>query len=648
MLPKSITKFVKLLLILAPPLLIGILIFRNGVDVPVLDEWDGTAPLFEKMADGSLGFGDFYAQHNEHRIFFPRLIFFALGRLTHWDIRAELWVIFLLTLVCLFNIWQIARRGAASQKRRLGTLNPDLLPMGEPTAFPEKLREQQLVSQSLPLGETPTIVPVRLGPSWDWQKTEGDFQTSSNTFWLLFAASLLLFNPQNVANFLWGFQVGFLLPLACVTACIWTAAYLRYPFNFLAAIILCTICTFSIGGGFTSWLLTTPLLLLAQTHSTSSISRKWWATWIFLFCAELLLFFWGYHKPPNHPPVWWFLRHPIVAAEYILLFFGGPFSHGTNLSSIAVGLSIGGLLLVMLLIAAFYIWTQRPDRNLLAEVLPWFVLAMVSLNYAILIMVGRAGLGPNQARAPRYLPFAVMLPIALLALAPLIYRHWAPSTSTGRRWLAKGAFAAAILVLTVFTCAGSLASLPFWPILRQLGAYRKSLITFVNVLPVTDELRDAVFPWPERVQASVNSLNRIRYWRPPLSQSNRISDSANGVDEDAAGAFQFNNREAGWINANGWAFLANERRPADAILITFDNADARGNPRVCAIARVGSSDELDNFRGAWDASALPSRWRARFSRDRLPKGQHCYLEAWAFNVAENRAYRLPGDAFFLW
>lgn len=606
MLPKSITKFVKLLLILAPPLLIGVLIFRNGVDVPVLDEWDGTAPLFEKMADGSLEFGDFYAQHNEHRIFFPRLIFFALGRLTHWDIRAELWMILLLTLVCLFNIWQIAQRGTASQKGQLGNPHSNRFAMGEAGA------------------------------------------SSPNTFWLLFAASLLLFNPQNVANFLWGFQVGFLLPLACVTACIWTATYLRYPWNFLAAIILCTICTFSIGGGFTSWLLTTPLLLLAQAQSTSSISRKWWATWVFLFCSELLLFFWGYHKPPNHPPVWWFLRHPIVAAEYILLFFGGPFSHGSNLPSIAVGVSIGALLVVMLLIAAFYMWTQRSNRSLLGEVLPWFVLAMVSLNYAILIMVGRAGLGPGQARAPRYLPFAVMLPIALLALAPLIYRHWAPSTSTGRRWLAKGALAAAILVLTVFTCAGSLASLPFWPILRQLGAYRKSLVTFVNVLPVADELRDAVFPWPERVQASVNSLNRIGYWRPPLSRSNRISDIANGVDEDAAGSFQFNGGEEGWINGNGWAFLANERRPADAILITFDNADTRGNPQVCAIARVGSSDEVDNFRAVWDASALPSRWKARFSRDRLPKEQQGYLEAWAFNADENRAYRLPGDAFFLW
>jgi len=57
--PKTVATFIKGLLILAPPLLIGILIFRNGGDVPVLDEWDGTAPLFEKMADGSLGFGDF-------------------------------------------------------------------------------------------------------------------------------------------------------------------------------------------------------------------------------------------------------------------------------------------------------------------------------------------------------------------------------------------------------------------------------------------------------------------------------------------------------------------------------------------------------------------------------------------------------------
>ena len=100
------------LLIAAPPLLIGLLIFRDGVDIPFWDEWDGTAPLFEKMAAGTLGFADFFAQHNEHRILFPRLIFFGLGRLTHWNVRAELFVIWFLALVCLFIIWQMTRRSS--------------------------------------------------------------------------------------------------------------------------------------------------------------------------------------------------------------------------------------------------------------------------------------------------------------------------------------------------------------------------------------------------------------------------------------------------------------------------------------------------------------------------------------------------------
>jgi len=58
----SIGKLARLLLIAAPPLLIGWLIFRDGVDLPF--------GVFEKMATGTLRFADFFAQHNEHRIFF--------------------------------------------------------------------------------------------------------------------------------------------------------------------------------------------------------------------------------------------------------------------------------------------------------------------------------------------------------------------------------------------------------------------------------------------------------------------------------------------------------------------------------------------------------------------------------------------------
>src|SRR5260370_28670478 len=115
---RSIWRLARLLLIAVPPLLIGLLIFRDGVDVPFWDEWDGTSPLFEKMAAGTLGFAYFFAQHNEHRILFPRLIFFGLGRLTHWNIRAELFVIWFLALICLFNVWQMTRRGGWKESTR--------------------------------------------------------------------------------------------------------------------------------------------------------------------------------------------------------------------------------------------------------------------------------------------------------------------------------------------------------------------------------------------------------------------------------------------------------------------------------------------------------------------------------------------------
>ena len=108
------------------------------------------------------------------------------------------------------------------------------------------------------------------------------------------------------------------------------------------------------------------------------------------------------------------------------------------------------------------------------------------------MMIGRAGFGPGQARASRYVPFAAMLPIALVALDPLIHAHWAGSASTRARSLAKGLLLASLLLL-FFTCAGFLAGLPFWPMNRQQRGYGKALVSFINVVPETDLLADPFF-----------------------------------------------------------------------------------------------------------------------------------------------------------
>jgi hypothetical protein len=68
-----------------------LLMRSNPVMVPYWDQWDGeAAAIFLPFSDATLGWQSMFALHNEHRIFFSRLL--ALGLLTangQWDPRLE-------------------------------------------------------------------------------------------------------------------------------------------------------------------------------------------------------------------------------------------------------------------------------------------------------------------------------------------------------------------------------------------------------------------------------------------------------------------------------------------------------------------------------------------------------------------------------
>jgi hypothetical protein len=107
------------------------------------------------------------------------------------------------------------------------------------------------------------------------------------------------------------------------------------------------------------------------------------------------------------------------------------------------------------------------------------------------------------------------------------------------------------------------------------------------------------------------------------------------------GEFQISEEKSGQIELGGQAFLPDKRGPADAVLITYDNAESE--PVICAIASIESPRE-GSLRAAWDSSALPSRWKRLLPIDRLPKGQQCLLKAWSYDGEACRAYRLQGSA----
>ncbi len=67
-----------------PPLVVALLIARFAVNVPFEDEIDW-APLIVSLHKGSISFGPLWAQHNDHRILFGKLIALGLASLGGWS-----------------------------------------------------------------------------------------------------------------------------------------------------------------------------------------------------------------------------------------------------------------------------------------------------------------------------------------------------------------------------------------------------------------------------------------------------------------------------------------------------------------------------------------------------------------------------------
>src|SRR3989442_15697534 len=87
---KTSLERLQIFLVGSPVLALIILVQLYGVNIPFWDQWE-MVPLFQKYRSGELEWGDLWAQHAEHRIFFPRLIMLGLAVLSDWNIMWELY-----------------------------------------------------------------------------------------------------------------------------------------------------------------------------------------------------------------------------------------------------------------------------------------------------------------------------------------------------------------------------------------------------------------------------------------------------------------------------------------------------------------------------------------------------------------------------
>jgi hypothetical protein len=262
-------------LTLLPPCFLAVLVFTYSVDFPQWDQW-GYVSFFEEFSRGSLTFSHLFAQVNEYRQFFPNLVFVTLGWLTRWDVRYEMWLLFLLACLISFNVYRLARL----------------------TTDGKGLRR----------------------------------------LLLFFMVNLLIFSPSQYQNWLQGQQLVYYVPIACITTCILVAhSSLPSPARFFVCACLSTISTFSSANGGLCWVVVLPVLLTASRFPIPG--RKWYmVAWLLAFLSNAALYLRGYHKPWWSPSLLTALSRPLQAVLYFLGFLGAPLGLERGKLAVLVGI----------------------------------------------------------------------------------------------------------------------------------------------------------------------------------------------------------------------------------------------------------------------------------------------------------------------
>jgi hypothetical protein len=226
---KNINMIVIALLTCLPILFIAIYIWRFGVNIPFMDQWS-VVRLLMKQEQGVLTLIDLFAQHNEHRPFFPRLIWLTLAAFTHYNVNAELWVNFLIALgTFLFFI-----------RRAVNTWN-------------------------------------KAGVEW--------------SLLLVSLFSLLVFNLGQYESWLQGIQTIMFLGMACVMIGLFLLSDHSRNSNFAAAILLGVVANFSMVNGLLYWPIGLAVLIATAPQKTRTLKVL---AWLLCSAACITLFLTGW------------------------------------------------------------------------------------------------------------------------------------------------------------------------------------------------------------------------------------------------------------------------------------------------------------------------------------------------------------------
>jgi hypothetical protein len=239
-----------------------------GVNVIFWDEWE-MIPLVQEMMGGTLPFSHLFAQHNEHRILFPRIAMLAIGRLTRYNTVAEMlfsWILICLTGLLIFHAY--------------------------------------------------------------WKKSS--WNSYPKLLLIFLPVPLMLFSFGQYESILWGFtnQI-YLMIFGAVATFSLLEVSKKIDVWLVLSLLSAILASFSFAVGLMVW----PVALLQILISERKRDLRKTLLWCLVGIVVVACYLYSFVKPANHPPLSYVLTNPLGASTYFLTLIGAPFSYDTFMSA---------------------------------------------------------------------------------------------------------------------------------------------------------------------------------------------------------------------------------------------------------------------------------------------------------------------------
>ena len=523
-LSRSVLIAALILCALAPIAYIVSLIYRFGVNAPVWDEWE-TATLLISAKSGALSLHDLNRQQNEHRLFFPNLIFIGLSEINGWNPKYEMYGCAFLASLSSIGMCILFR-----------------------------------ITSKLP---------------------------ASSVCLAAVLFNLLIFSPIHSETWLTGLYLTQYLAELCLIAGV-LSMHLPLPpiTKILTCAALCTIGTFSFGHGFNGWIVLS-LLIMFFLHRELKQNYVLPVIWISAFSLNLWFYLRGYQKPIGHPPLSTCLHAPIQAIQFFCMLLGSPFGLAFGSAAIWVSTLMGAIILslfIFLLGWKILAGVRAKSWEMARSSAGWIAIGLFGLLTAAIITVSRAGFGPLQALEIRYMQ--ITLPVTLSVCA-LLFIHAFGARSQGGRTskYASLLFLSGIAVLMMNALPEGIQRMADLRRSRQRGM---AYLEFINIVPCDDILKTSVYPKMAQLRERANALDKIGILNPRLIRTSDVTNLAltEGVCEKCGELYKPEYTQDGGVILTGWAELPYRKEPADLVLICRQQKGS--TPEVIALAEVAA------------------------------------------------------------